>query len=221
MKTGLTLICHFLIPLVVALASPAGIRGQAPASADQVILDRLRPAERVLIDRPDDRRLELPGPAGIHDPALTLVPPALVVVPADFPPPVQKVQPTAAFRGIPLQGERTSQTPPAPVQLPVKPGVRLPALDVDSPPELPILASRLVDRGIAGDPTREASRRQALSANLPGRSNPVPFERIGIPDPFAHRRTVELPAPPGEVPPPSVARLQTPLIILPYSDMPR
>jgi hypothetical protein len=212
--------CRIVAVLAAAL-SPAALLGQAPATADQVILDRLRPADRVLIDRPGDRRQQLPGPAGIHNPALPLVSPGLAVVPARFPLSVQKVQPSAAFQGIPMQGERSSRTLPAVVQLPAKPGVRLPALAADSPLELPILASRVVDRGVAGDPTREASRRQALSAILPGRSNLVPFERVGIPDPFAHRRTVELPAPPVEPPPPSVSRVQTPLIILPYSDMPR
>jgi hypothetical protein len=221
MKSGLTSLCHFLMPLAVALSPSGALTGQAPATADQVILDRLRPVDRVLIERPADRRQELTGPAGIHNPALPLVPPGLAVVPARFPLSTQKVQPSAAFQGVPLHGEQSSRSLPAVVQLPDKPGVRLPTLEADAPLEVPILASRVVDRGIAGDPTREASRRQALSASLPGRANLVPFERIGIPDPFAHRRTVELPSPPAEPPPPPVSRVQTPLIILPYSDMPR
>jgi hypothetical protein len=76
--------------------------------------------------------------------------------------------------------------------------IRLSAPDVNQPPPLPILANPGIDRASLDDPTADESLKSALSAVPPIRSNPAPFLRLNLPDPFENAQTVRLRAMPPE-----------------------
>jgi hypothetical protein len=77
--------------------------------------------------------------------------------------------------------------------LPAGERFRMPSVDVNQQPPLPLLTPRSVsDRASLEDPTTEVSANAALSAALPQRTRPVPFLRLTIPDPFANRRPVQM-----------------------------
>ena len=77
---------------------------------------------------------------------------------------------------------------PQVVELPTQALVVLPALDVESPLPLPILARPKPDRASLEDTTLEASQAAALRPFVPRRTQPVPFAPINLPDPFENQR---------------------------------
>jgi hypothetical protein len=105
---------------------------------------------------------------------------------------------------------------PAPVlpRVPVLQGgerFRLPSVDVNQLPPLPLMTPRSVsDRAPLEDPTAEVSTNAALSAILPQRTRPVPFQRLTIPDPFENRRPVQMDSALPERNDPPVTLPQTP-----------
>jgi hypothetical protein len=98
--------------------------------------------------------------------------------------------------------------PPAP-RLPAGERVRAPSPDVNQPVPLPILGQPLSDRAPVEDVTSEASSAAAVAAPPPRRTQPTPFVRNNLPDPFEFRRPVvpakggeEQPTPPAASPKP-------------------
>jgi len=88
---------------------------------------------------------------------------------------------------------------------------RLPSVDANQLPPLPLLTPRSVsDRASLEDPTAEVSANAALSAILPQRTRPVPFQRLTIPDPFENRRPVQVDSALPERNDPPVTLPQTP-----------
>jgi hypothetical protein len=77
----------------------------------------------------------------------------------------------------------------------------VPSEDVALPPPLPLLAQRVPDRVSLEDATMEVSTRAALSAALPVRSMPAPYQRVTVPDPYENRIPLTLNVP-AEVSPP-------------------
>ena len=64
------------------------------------------------------------------------------------------------------------------------------------PPRLPILATPMPERASLDDPTMAASTAAVLAAPPPERTTPAPYTRMGVPDPFEHRRPLTLRVPP-------------------------
>ncbi len=73
--------------------------------------------------------------------------------------------------------------------------IRLPSVDANLPIPLPILAQPTADRASLDDPTLEASADAARAASMPQRTQPVPYFRVMLPDPFDYRRPFSLPMP--------------------------
>jgi hypothetical protein len=95
-------------------------------------------------------------------------------------------------------------------EMPTQPLVRLPAIDVDRPLPLPILARPKVDRASLDDTTLEASLAAALRPYTPRRTQPVPFAPVNLPDPFENTRTGGLRNPLQESEQPPVVPIRTP-----------
>ncbi len=137
----------------------------------------------------------LPPPAGLTVPPLPL-PPSLA------PPPLAPAEHNRKPLEPRLVTEETlgldlaDPEPPQPRRFVVGDRVRLPSADVNQPPPLPILARPTPDRASLDDPTGDASTAAALAASMPHRVNPVPYFRVTLPDPFADRVPLRLPAPP-------------------------
>jgi hypothetical protein len=91
---------------------------------------------------------------------------------------------------------------------PAGPRIRLPSADVNQPVPLPVLARSVPGRAPLDDPTADLSRAAAVAAPLPVRTQPLPFRRLNLPDPFELRDAVRLRNPPAEdpLPPSSAAR---------------
>src|SRR5207302_661669 len=102
-----------------------------------------------------------------------------------------------------------TQVPKQP-ELPTKPLIRLPSLDVNTPLPIPILAKPATDRAPLGEPGFEASLDAALKRWTPTRDRPVPFVPINLPDPFEHLRYGQLRDVPEENPVPPVIPIQRP-----------
>jgi hypothetical protein len=88
--------------------------------------------------------------------------------------------------------------------------VRISSVDVNQPPPLPILAQPVPDRASLDDATGDASAAAVLSGTMPERANPVPFQKLTIPDPFENRLPVQLKEIPAEDPQPVVASPKPP-----------
>ncbi len=73
--------------------------------------------------------------------------------------------------------------------------------DVTLPPPLPVLSQPLPDRVPLDDATKEASTMAALSASMPVRSTPAPYQRMRVPDPYENRLPLTLSVPAETSPP--------------------
>jgi hypothetical protein len=96
------------------------------------------------------------------------------------------------------------------VELPSKPLVQVPALDVETPLPLPILAKPKPDRASLDDTTLEASQAAALERVRPRRTERVPFAPVNLPDPFENVRTGAVRNPPEESDQPPPVPIRTP-----------
>jgi hypothetical protein len=93
---------------------------------------------------------------------------------------------------------------------PVGPRIRVSSPDVSQPPALPFLARQAPERVAVDDPTAEASAAAALALSPPPRLTSAPYLRLVLPDPFEHRRTVQLSCRPTEESSLPVVSLQPP-----------
>lgn len=112
--------------------------------------------------------------------------------------PRQPVQPQL-IAPEPLFGvEELLGTLPHALTFPAQERVRIESEDIAQPVALPRQAVPLVDRPPLSDPTAEASLTTALTAPLPERTTPAPFQRYTLPDPFENHDTVKLNVPPAD-----------------------
>ena len=124
--------------------------------------------------------------------------------------PGKEVKPRSAPEAQPLLSYQDKSPVPKDVNLPTKPLIRLPSLDVNTPLPIPILAQQQKDLASLGDPALEASLSAALKRQSPARTQSMPFMPLNLPDPFEHVRTGQLRNPPEENPMPPVIPLQKP-----------
>ena len=95
-----------------------------------------------------------------------------------------------------LGSNRADPLPPEPRSFYVGDRTRLPSVDVNQPPPLPILTPQPTpDRASLDSPTADMSAEAALAATMPQRTKPAPYVRITTPDPFDNRRPLILAAP--------------------------
>jgi hypothetical protein len=73
--------------------------------------------------------------------------------------------------------------------------IHVPSEDVALPPPLPVLAQPVSDRVSLDDATMDVSTAAALSAAMPVRSTPAPYQRMTLPDPFENRLPLTLTVP--------------------------
>lgn len=113
-------------------------------------------------------------------------------------PPRREVKPKSPPEGTALLAFRDPSKAPAEIELPTKPLIRLPSVDVNAPLAIPILGQPLKDRASLGDPALEASRSAALRPFAPTRDRPLPFVPLNLPDPFENLRYGQMRNPPEE-----------------------
>jgi hypothetical protein len=111
---------------------------------------------------------------------------------------------------MPLAAFQDKTKTPKQPELPTKPLIKLPSLDVHTPLALPILARPVVDRAPLGEPGFAASLDAALKRWTPTRDRPVPFVPLNLPDPCEHMRYGQLRNAPPENPMPPVIPIQRP-----------
>ncbi|MCC6417554.1 MAG: hypothetical protein IT429_04830 [Gemmataceae bacterium] len=179
------------------------------ATADRgtaLVEELLRPSEQEFLDetRKGKGPRRLPGMAVLEQPAVPL--PAL---PSTLPRLLesstgQGTRPGAIPEESPLARDRSVPTLPQRVALPADPPVRLPTRDISQPAPLPILATPQPDRFPLIGPAPEVSAAATLAQPIPVRTEPAPFVRLNLPDPFEHAQTARLRQPVQEEPTPPV-----------------
>jgi hypothetical protein len=144
------------------------------------------------------RPRHLPAPRSLERPEVPL-PPNLSELPRPrLDAPNSPLRPRALSGAAPLTWYRDDPQTPQRRRLPDAARVRLPSSDVREPIALPTLGRAHPDRAPLADPSVEASTAAALAGTMPARTNPAPFVRLTLPDPFEHSRTVRLRTPPKE-----------------------
>ena len=125
-------------------------------------------------------------------------------------PPRMDVKPRAVPESQPLVSFREQPKVPKSVELPTKPLIKLPSVDLHTPLAIPILAVPQKDRASVGDPALEASLDAAMKRFTPAARSPIPFAPINLPDPFENVRAGQLRNPPEENPMPPTIPLDRP-----------
>jgi hypothetical protein len=182
----------------------------AEDSAGQHLGKLLPPRENIRLpaERPSGPRSQ-PLPA-LENPALPLPPGRadIVRLPVEKaprpprPPALPEEMPLLGYRGVPAQPQEPVLTP----------GVllKVPSPNVGQPVPPPLLAQPAPDRVPLDDPTLEASLAAAVAAQPSYRTNPAPFLKLTLPDPFENRQTVRLRSTPPEEGMPVAATPQLP-----------
>ena len=125
-------------------------------------------------------------------------------------PPRKDVKPRAVPEGQPLVSFKEQPKVPKDVELPTKPLIKLPSVDMHMPLPIPILALPQKDRASIGDPALEASLEAAMKRFTPAARTPIPFAPLNLPDPFENVRAGQLRNPPEENPMPPAIPLDRP-----------
>jgi hypothetical protein len=192
--------------LVLALAS--SLYAQTPTEkAEKRLAELLAPGGNsgTFSSKP----IAWPAPKGFSEIALPIAP--YIGLPVRLPLPVSvTVKPRPAPEAMPLVGSQEASKAPKEVELPTKPLIRLPSLNVAAPAPIPILAQPTRDRASLAEPAFEASLWAALKPFSPVRDRPVPFVPLNLPDPFEFQRYGPLRNPPEENATPPAIPLQKP-----------
>jgi hypothetical protein len=200
--------------MLFGLGAPAG--AQAPAGSES-------PSEKIAkrIDdlvQPGGKAAAAPGsgPVNWHA-AKSIEQPQLPPTrfkgtppPPTSPPSGKPAVPRAVREGSPPIGDGRLPAVANPIKLPTEPLIALPAIDVESPLPLPILARPKSDRATLDDTTLETSQAAALRPVRPRRTEPVPFAALNLPDPFENIRVGALHNPPEESDQPPAMPIRTP-----------
>jgi hypothetical protein len=124
--------------------------------------------------------------------------------------PTREVRLRPAPEAAPLVAYRDEPAAPTALQLPTKPLLKVPSVDVNAPLPIPILAQPVKDRASLSEPAFDVSLEATLKKITPTRDKPVPFVPLNLPDPFEHVRYGQLRHPPEESATPPVIPLQRP-----------
>jgi hypothetical protein len=210
-------------PLVAAArgeeAPPVRDNAPAPAAAEgfpfpddqggKLLADLLTPAGKGGLAKETARQRTFATPGGLDDPS-----PPLPAAPGNLParPAGKKgpgLKPADAPEVSPLATYQA--TPDRPAAVTFAPGelVRTPAPPY-RPASLPPLGQPVLDRAPLDDPTADLSLEAVLAAQMPARTNAVPFTRNNLPDPFENRAVVKVRTPPAEEGTPVVPGPKTP-----------
>jgi hypothetical protein len=138
------------------------------------------------------------APATIEVPSLPL-PPAPVAMPhLPAGKPTMTLVPRSSLPETPIASL------PEPHAQPLPPGelMRMPSVDVNRPIPLAILGMPSSDRAPVEDVTTDASNAAAVATTMPQRTQPAPFVKNNLPDPFEFRRPIAVPPPLVEQPTP-------------------
>jgi hypothetical protein len=175
-------------------------RFQFPADKGGKLLDEtLRPPQKLADEAAATPRPKtLKVPRAVEQPEVALAVPALPMARPALPPKAPPLRPHVLPEDAPLTAYRADPARVNVQHLPAGALVRVASYNVNLPPALPILANPGIDRASLEDPTAEDSLRVALSAVPPIRSNPAPFQRLNLPDPFENAQTIRLRAQPPE-----------------------
>ncbi len=196
--------------------SPAPRVAQDPAAAPsagdrgtKLVAERLKPSEAAFSAQGGGPSRK-PGVASLEDPQVPL--PTLAGG-SPRPPersPGKGPQPGPVPEELPLARHRADPELPHRVELPSAGLVRLPALDLNAPALLPILATPQADRAPLTDPAPGLSAAAVVAEAIPLRTDPAPFVRLNLPDPFEHSQAVRLRNPVEENPTPPIVTPRSP-----------
>lgn len=199
--------------LLLGFGSPANAQGATGSeSASAKIAKRI---EELL--QPGNKAAVAPGSGPVNWRAAKAVeqPPLPPTVFKGTPPPPyapsgKPAVPPAVPEASPPIGNGTLPAVAQAIKLPTQPLLALPAIDVESPLPLPILARPKPDRATLDDVTLETSQAAALHPVRPRRTQPVPFAALNLPDPFENIRDGGLRNPPEESDQPPAIPVRTP-----------
>lgn len=149
-------------------------------------------------------------PAAIANPAVAPTAPALQLPKLPATPPAGVTKPSALAEELPLADYAGSPAVPDIKKLEVSPAIKVPSLDVNQPPVLGQVMQPTPEPPNLADPTQESSHQAALAGSAAPRTEPAPFLRLFLPDPFANRNATGLPEPPPEDAAPLIAAPQVP-----------
>jgi hypothetical protein len=142
---------------------------------------------------PDDRSKKQPtaGPGAIEHPRLP--PPQIVANMPRIPdePSSRKLQPGSVPEEFPLSDYHGTPRPPHGQFLPAGELIRLATIDVNLAIPLPVLARPVANRASLDDPSLDTSKEAALSATMPARTQPAPYFRADLPNPFEFREAIQ------------------------------
>jgi hypothetical protein len=202
MKRYITLFCGLMI------AQPA-LAQTAFEKAEKRIADLVAPGSGVMLGGSVAQPVQWKASRAVENMDLPITP--YVGFPARLPPtPIKAIKPRSAPEGTPLVFFQDKTKTPKQVELPTKPLIKLPSVDVNTPLPIPILAQPAKDRASLNDPAFEASLGAAMKPFTPKRDRPVPFVPYNLPDPFENVRYGQLRNPPEESATPPVIPLQKP-----------
>ena len=193
----------------VLMSAPAGFAQSAVERAEKRIAELVAPGSSVAPAFNIATPIAWPAARAVEQVDVPIKPIALTPVRLPLPP-LKDIKPRSAPEGTPLVSYREAIQGPKQVELPTKPLIRLPALDVHTPLAIPILARPTADRASLGEPAFEASVDAAMKRFAPTRDRPVPFTPYNLPDPFENFRYGQLRNPPEESATPPVVPLQRP-----------
>jgi hypothetical protein len=182
----------------------------SPDKGGKLLDETLRPPQKLADETGTPQPKRLKAPPAVEQPAVALTMPALPMARPALLPKALPLRPHVLAEEAPLTGYRSDPAPVTIQRLPAGALVRVSSADVNLPPPLPILASPGIDRAPLDDPTAEDSLKSALAAVPPIRSNPAPFQRLNLPDPFENAQTVRLRALPPEEQSPATGPVRPP-----------
>lgn len=189
---------------------PGGFRFPADGSG-KILADKLPPGghwhfSKMSASKPQSRIV----PEAVANPLATA--PLPKVTPPKLPTtsPVAAPQPAPIPEELPLADYAATPAVPEINTLPVAPAVKVPSLDVNQPLVLAQVTQPAPEAPNLADPTQEASQQAALMGSASPRTEPAPFLRLLLPDPFANRNAAALPEPVPEESVPITAAPQVP-----------
>lgn len=139
-----------------------------------------------------------PVPPRIADPEPTGK--VALVAPPVLPAPPAGLKPAAPPERVPVALGAGADGAPAKPALPVSPGVKTKAPDVNQPPALPLLGRPAPDRASLDDPTAEPGNAAIVARPTGMPWWPAGFLRVAVPDPFELAEQVKPRVPPPAEP---------------------
>lgn len=195
------------IAMALTLVQPASAQS-ALEKAEKRLAELLAPNSRVVLSTAQP----ISGKVGRSTESFDVPLTSIALTPPRLPPgELRGTKPGSVAEGQALASFRDESQGPKQVELPTKPLIKLPSIDMNTPLPLPTLGRPVVDRVSLGEPGFEASLLSAMKQYMPAREKPAPFTAYNLPDPFEHLRYGQLRNPPEENPVPPVVPIQRPV----------